>query len=282
MRQQKDHISRKNASNGAFGTYFLLVFLFSCLSAEKAFSDNTFIINFVVSDGKISGGPVTNQTAEESSKTIEKTIVLPAQMEAAQVTVNQPQASAPRQPETPQASAPQPSTLRQPATLQASAPKHPEAPKKTSVANVAVKANPKILSSAEKLKPTSLVPLQAHPKAMPVPEDNQASSLPKEQTPQRKIVSYSDAANDSSPLGLLAPDQAVHSQRWYLYSAATRGLRDFPDRIHVVSMEGKNPNRGEEVKNLLVKMGIEPAKVKLIHAAGDENQAGIIYIFAGG
>lgn len=266
MRQQIESIRKRNIMRMTLGSCVLTLFL-SSFNGEKAWGDNTFIINFVVSDDKVSGGTTTEQITGKGAKIVEKTIVLPSQqINPQQVTVSHPQA-------------PRPQIMPQP---QAPTAEKLQAPKKVPTQQVAVKANPLIQPSAEKQKPTSLVPVQARPKAVPVHENTEATAESKELTTSPgATVSYSDAANGRSPLGSITSNQEVHNQRWYLYAAATRGLRDFPASVQVVSVAGKDPRRGEEVKDLLVKMGIEPTKVKLIHATGEATQAGDIYIFAG-
>jgi hypothetical protein len=342
MRQHKDHISRKKALNGVLNSCFLMGLLSCCLSTEKAFGDNTFIINFVVSDGKVSGGPATDNAAAENSKIIEKTIVLPSQKgEATEVTVAQPQSLIPPKVEASESASAlnveaKPIPLTQPQAIipakaeapesapilnaqakpvsptqpQALIPAKAEASESAPVLNVetkpvpltqpqaiitankeaskeilpskiAVKTDSKILPPVEDQKSVQLTPVEARPKALPVHETTQAAaSLPKAQVPQKTLVSYEEATKGHSPLGVLTPDQAVHSQRWYLYSATTRSLRDFPDGVRIVSVEGKTPNRGESVKKLLVEMGVEPTKIKLIPVAGEAKQAGYTYIFA--
>lgn len=130
----------------------------------------------------------------------------------------------------------------------------------------------------EEKKPLEVTKVVARPKAVPVQEEPQAASNGKA---PGKVISYSDAANDRSPLGILSPNQEVHNQRWYIYSSAIRGLKNPSDNIQIVSMVGAPAKRGEDIKNLLIEMGIEAEKVQLINAKGEEDQAGTVYIFAG-
>lgn len=127
-------------------------------------------------------------------------------------------------------------------------------------------------------QPLELTTVTPRPKALPVHEKSHAALSAKE---QETIVAYSDAANNRPPLGILEPNQEIHHQRWYIYSSAIRGLKNPSDGIQIVSLEtGTTPSRGVEVKDLLVDMGIDSEKIKLIRAKGEENQTGTIYIFS--
>jgi hypothetical protein len=162
-----------------------------------------------------------------------------------------------------------------PETLTVAEEKKSTEPTKTGTSITKVAETP---SPIEEKKPLEVTKVVARPKAVPVQEEPQAASNGKA---PGKVISYSDAANDRSPLGILSPHQEVHNQRWYIYSSAIRGLKNPSDNIQIVSMVGTPAKRGEDIKNLLIEMGIEAEKVQLINAKGEEDQAGTIYIFAG-
>lgn len=98
---------------------------------------------------------------------------------------------------------------------------------------------------------------------------------------QATPVSYGNVAMDRPPLAILDHDQEVYNQKWYIYSAAIRGLKDPAHRLQVLMMEGCPSNRGEDIKKLLVDMGVEPEKIQLIRGTGEEDQKGLTYIFGG-
>lgn len=272
MGQQKDYTFKKDVFKGTLRLSSLTILILCGLNGTKVLGDNTFVINFVLPAENASVELGTDKAGVKGAHVVEKTVTIthPKETNIKEVNLVQPQAQV--QPQVQPQPQPQAEALK---------PIKPKSLLKTSVSNAAVNPAPKVASS-EKQKSLQLV--QPRPKAVPIADKDQASAKPNEQsapTPQKAIVSYSDAANDRSPLGLLDPAKEVRSQRWYLYSSAVRGLKDSPEGVHIVSMEAKEPKRGEEVKNLLVEMGIEPKKIKLIHAQGEGNQAGVVYIFAG-
>ena len=136
--------------------------------------------------------------------------------------------------------------------------------------------------ATDEKKPLEITKVVARPKAVPVQEEPQAPAPATGQAiAQGKVISYSEAANDRSPLGILSPNQEVHNHKWSIYAAAIRGQKNPSDKIQIVSMVGTPPKKGEDIQKLLTEeMGIT-AEIQLIRAQGEENQAGTIYIFAG-
>lgn len=129
-----------------------------------------------------------------------------------------------------------------------------------------------------KAKPLKLTTVAPRPKAQPVQE--KGAPAPASPSPQPSL-SYTDVSNEHAPLGILEPTKEVHSQRWYIYSSAIRGLKAPSKGIRIVCIEGNTPHRGSEVKALLVDMGIEAEKIQVVQAKGEQDQAGMIYIFGG-
>ncbi|MBY0502090.1 MAG: hypothetical protein K2P93_08855 [Alphaproteobacteria bacterium] len=135
--------------------------------------------------------------------------------------------------------------------------------------------------------PLPKVTLEAHPKIQALPEKANASSEVKEEKQpvlsqkQQDLgatdVSYATAVNNRSPLGLLEPNQDVRSQKWTLFSSAKRGLKRPTDSIDIVSVgDGK---KGQDVKNVLIEMGLKPDQIKVISAKAEEGQSGKIFLF---
>jgi len=143
-----------------------------------------------------------------------------------------------------------------------------------------------------KQKPLPTVAVAPHPKAQPLPEQEgipheaQAESLEPLSQPQAQVepsepVSYSAATKNRVPLGLLEAHQDPRSQKWYLFSSVKRGIKGPGDVVEIVNVvEGSNPSkRGEEVKRLLIEMGLKPEQLQLINTKADEGQTPGIYIY---
>jgi len=125
--------------------------------------------------------------------------------------------------------------------------------------------------------------IQVEKKPLPIleakaPED---TSEPIVLAPTIEVVEYTTAQNGRSPLGIVESNRDLGTQKWYLFSSARRGIKSPNDTVEIVSIinDHKPSNRGEEVKALLIEMGIKPENIKLVVAKGEENQVGKIYIF---
>lgn len=139
----------------------------------------------------------------------------------------------------------------------------------------------------EEAEATEIVPeenaeILSEQDALPALEETQteAQSLDKTQ-PRLEVIEYSTAHNGRSPLGVVESNRDLNTQKWYLFSSARRGIKAPNDVVEIVSIvDEKNPvHRGEEVKALLVEMGMRPENIKIVSARGDDSQAGKIYIF---
>jgi hypothetical protein len=94
------------------------------------------------------------------------------------------------------------------------------------------------------------------------------------------VQEYSTAQNGRSPLGIIESNRDLNTQKWYLFSSAKRGIKNQADHVEIISIVGEDgAHRGEDVKNLLISMGIKPENIKVATAKGDESQVGKIYIF---
>jgi len=132
------------------------------------------------------------------------------------------------------------------------------------------------ISSNLEEKPLPTLAVAPHPKVQPVADEESPPQPSQAQATPPKTLSYSAAAKGRTPLCLLDPNQDPRSQKWYLFSAAKRGFKGPSDVVDIVDVGGK---RGEEVKNLLVEMGLNPDQVRLINVKDDEGQLGKIFIF---
>lgn len=275
MKQQTNLTLSKDALKKFLRLCFLMVLTLGGFIGKPGQADSTFFPDD-------SPEATTDNTTQESSNAIKEWAELkPAKKEAPvlvsqkeerkKVSLAQPPAAEKKAEEKqeavasmavkPDSKAPSVAQAQQPAPTspQASAAKAPSAP--------------------EKQKPLQLTKVEPHPKALPVHEKVPMAAAVTEV--QKAVVSYADAANDRAPLAILEPKQEVQNQKWYIYSSAIRGLKNPSDRLQIVSMEGTTATRGQQVKNLLVEMGIEAEKIQLVHAKGEENQVGTIYIFSG-
>lgn len=131
----------------------------------------------------------------------------------------------------------------------------------------------------EKLSPT--VAVTPHPKVHPVSEEENTPKSPQRRAEPVETISYSSAAKDRTPLALLEPTQNPKSHKWYLLSSVKRGLKEPSSVVDIITTGGekKSIQAGEEVKSLLIEMGVRPEQIRLIHTKGNEVQAGQIYIF---
>lgn len=141
--------------------------------------------------------------------------------------------------------------------------------------------SPQIPMTLEK-KPLSLV--TPHPKIHPLSDEGHSPGFSHPQTTSSgNFTSYSSVANGRFPLGLLEAHHEPRSQKWYLFSSAKRGLKTSSNIIEVVNIIAENQSspRGEEVRNLLIEMGLKPEQVRLITVrAEDSLNVGQVYIFA--
>jgi hypothetical protein len=144
-----------------------------------------------------------------------------------------------------------------------------------------------ITPSTHEDQPLPKVTVPSRPKAQPLPEEvtplveEEKKTPPPSQDQERNgVLSSSDAAvtNDRSPLGVLEPNQNARSHKWTLFSSAKRGLRKPTDVIEVISVG--DTQKGQDVKNLLVEMGINPEQIKVLSTKAEEGQTGKVFIFS--
>jgi hypothetical protein len=164
------------------------------------------------------------------------------------------------------------STLPLPSTPVAQAPKsltpevqleeHTEATVEKTLPKVNVVPHPQIQLTEEKKS---------------VLEESQSSPSQEKQKMREKTIQYSAAVKGRTPLAVLETSQDAKSQKWYLYSSAKRGIKTPNDVVEIISI-GDN-GKGEEVKNLLIEMGIKSEQLNLIKTQGEDDHAGKVYIY---
>jgi hypothetical protein len=142
------------------------------------------------------------------------------------------------------------------------------------------KAEPQ--TSTTPIKPLAPVAVESRPKIPPATPEVTTSPSSEKAKSVTPMADYAMAANGRSPLAILNADEDIQKHKWYLFSSAKSGFTTSSDIIDVVSIGSeKSPSkRGEEVKNILLKLGLKPEQIRVIHAIGGEfDQVGKIYIF---
>ncbi len=135
-------------------------------------------------------------------------------------------------------------------------------------------------ASIEPLLP--LVSVTSHPLVQPLNEEETAPISSEEQSKSAAaLLSYPMVAKGRSPLVQLDSNQDLRAHKWLIISSAKRGLKASPNGLEIVNVikENEPSNRGEEVKSLLIEMGLEPEKLHVVNAKSEENQTEQVYIF---
>ncbi|MBS0272570.1 MAG: hypothetical protein JSR85_08010 [Proteobacteria bacterium] len=135
----------------------------------------------------------------------------------------------------------------------------------------------------EPMEPLPLVAVESRSEAKPLPEE-EVVLPPQEQnqTPQQRQT-LSAVSKGRTPLGSIDVNQDLRAQKWYIFSTAKRGLNNRSNMIEIVNVveEKTNPNtRGEEVKNLLVDMGLNPSQLQVINVKREEDQGEQVLLFS--
>ncbi|MBX9622104.1 MAG: hypothetical protein K2X28_08850 [Alphaproteobacteria bacterium] len=147
--------------------------------------------------------------------------------------------------------------------------------------------SPSVAPSAHEDKPLPKVTVPSRPKVQPLPaegtpplEEEKKAPPPSQDQENNGVTPSSDAAliNNRSSLGGLEPNQNARSHKWTLFSAAKRGLKNPTDVIEIISVG--DGERGHDVKNLLVEMGISPEQIKVLSTKAEEGQIGKVFIFS--
>lgn len=131
-------------------------------------------------------------------------------------------------------------------------------------------------------KPLSKIDIKPHPEIKPV-EEASAASQPINTQAQEATLSSSTELKNRAPLAILEPGQDIQNHKWYLFSSAQRGLKGPSKNIEIINTIGTKESfeRSEEVKNILVKMGIQLEQIKIVNAKPEEGSPGQIAIYGG-
>lgn len=113
-------------------------------------------------------------------------------------------------------------------------------------------------------------------------QDETSSFQGSDQAQSQNLQSFSTIANDRTPLGIIAADQEIKNQKWYIVASAKRGLHDVSDILEIISTGEGDQNflRGEEIKTLLVEEGINPMQIRLLKARVEDGEGGAVYLFS--
>lgn len=135
-----------------------------------------------------------------------------------------------------------------------------------------VEANPELTPHVE-ISETSPIELVA--------KATEEGPAPTPKSAAVEVLDFHTVQNGRSPIGIIESNRDLPTQKWYLFSSAKRGAENPNDVVEIVSIvsNAKPSHRGEEVKSLLVEMGIKPERIHVIAAKGEEAQVGKIYIF---
>lgn len=145
---------------------------------------------------------------------------------------------------------------------------------------------PQVISEPLSLQkePLPLVNIASRPDAQPIPEEEvllSAEMSPEQNPPPQELMLFSAVLKNRAPLGVVDNQQDLQAQKWYIFSTANRGLNSPKSIVEIVNViENNNPTttRGEEVKDLLVEMGLNPSQLSVINAKSDNDQAGQVVL----
>ena len=129
---------------------------------------------------------------------------------------------------------------------------------------------------ALRITPLPLLRVDSHPQIHPLVEETTLSE--DNPTPKREVEdeieekselkSLSAHTDERVPLGFITVTQDLQNQKWYLFAAAKRGMRNPNNIIEVISTGETQEisSKAEAVKNLLVDMGISPEQIHVFSA----------------
>ena len=120
----------------------------------------------------------------------------------------------------------------------------------------------------------------------PMSQMKKAMNIIEEKSELKSLSAHTD---ERVPLGFITVTQDLQNQKWYLFAAAKRGMRNPNNIIEVISTGETQEisSKAEAVKNLLVDMGISPEQIHVFSAKieneGEEDgpiSEGKIYLFS--
>lgn len=131
------------------------------------------------------------------------------------------------------------------------------------------------------ITPLPLLRVEAHPEIQPLKEEkalSEASVDPikeaesEEEEKTTEIEPLSTHTEERAPLGFITLSQDLPNQKWYLFAAAKRGIRNPRRVIEIIPTEESQEasSKAEAVKNLLVDMGINSEQVRVLSAKAEK------------
>ena len=145
------------------------------------------------------------------------------------------------------------------------------------------------------ITPLPLLRVETHPDVHPLVEEEtladstiDSATQGEEEETVVEGKSFSAYADDRIPLGFITASQDLQNQKWYLFAAAKRGMRNPGNVLEVISTNENEQTsfKGEAIKNLLVDMGISSEHIHVLSSKvdevpeGEEPAEGKIYLFS--
>lgn len=130
-------------------------------------------------------------------------------------------------------------------------------------------------------EPLPLVNVAPRPETLSIPEE--IAPLAEEvlpPSPSQELPLFSSVLKGRAPLGVIDNQQDLQAQKWYIFSTANRGLNSPTSSVEIVNIIGNNSSatRGNDVKKLLVEMGLNPSQLHVISAKSENGQEGQIVL----
>ncbi|MBY0292894.1 MAG: hypothetical protein K2W92_06380 [Alphaproteobacteria bacterium] len=139
--------------------------------------------------------------------------------------------------------------------------------------------NHPVLAESSPPPPLPQIAIPSPPPVQPLSEEEPLEEIPQIQTKNsEQLPSYASIENGRFPLAVLEPNQDLRNHKWYIFSSAKRGLKGPQSIVEIVSLDTA-PQRGEEIKSLLIEMGISPTQIRVINTESPENKTGQVHIF---
>lgn len=137
-----------------------------------------------------------------------------------------------------------------------------------------------IIENVPQTETLSTVNIEPPLKALPLQEEALPELIQSQTQASQESPTASTVLGDRLPLAIIEADKEIFTQKWYLFSTAKRGLKKPTDVVEIVNVvKGKSASsRGEEVKNLLIEMGIPPEQLRVINAQANDNKTEQVYI----
>ncbi len=159
----------------------------------------------------------------------------------------------------------------------------PASSQSRSAAQVQVKPEERFEKSAlplkitnEKVQPELEVEfIPSNPIVHPVLEEVEVPPIKEE------MLTASQALKGRHPISEIEIDQPLQQQKWYLFATVQRALKSPTDKIEIVNVIKSEAmhKRGDEVKSLLIEMGIPSHQIVVTNMRSDDDQVEKVFIF---